>query len=82
MGIIMTFVPVLAILFIIVRKLLFGDPIDGWASQVCIITFVGGVQLFCMGIMGQYLSKMYSEVKRRPHYIIQETNGEEVELNK
>ena len=82
MGIIMTFVSVLAIIFIIVRKLLFGDPVDGWASQVCIITFVGGVQLFCMGIMGQYLSKMYSEVKKRPHYIIQETNGEEVELNK
>jgi len=49
---------------------------------VCIITFVGGIQLFCMGIMGQYLSKMYSEVKRRPHYIIQETNEDGVERNR
>ena len=82
LGIIMTFVSLLAIVFIVVRKLLFGDPVDGWASTVCIITFVGGIQLFCMGIMGQYLSKMYSEVKNRPHYIIQETNGVDVELNK
>ena len=82
LGIIMTFVSLLAIVFIIVRKLIFGDPVDGWASTVCIITFVGGIQLFCMGITGQYLSKMYSEVKNRPHYIIQETNCEDVELNK
>lgn len=82
LGMFMTLVSVAAILFIIVRKLLFGDPVDGWASTVCIITFVGGIQLFCMGIMGQYMSKMYSEVKNRPRYIIQETNGEAVELNK
>lgn len=82
LGILMTFVSVLAIVFIVVRKLLFGDPVDGWASTVCIITFVGGIQLFCMGIMGQYLSKMYSEIKNRPHYIIQETNSEDVEWNK
>jgi len=82
LGLIMTFVSMLAIVFIIVRKLLFGDPVDGWPSLVCIITFVSGIQLFCMGIMGQYMSKMYSEVKRRPHYIIQESNGENVEFNK
>ena len=41
------------------RKLIFGDPVSGWPSLVCIITFVGGIQLFCMGIMGQYLSKAY-----------------------
>lgn len=81
LGIGMTGISFLAILFIIIRKAIFGDPVDGWASTVCIITFVGGVQLFCMGIMGQYLSKMYSEIKNRPHYIIQETNGEEVKLN-
>lgn len=81
LGIGMTGFSFLAILFIIIRKLMFGDPVDGWASTVCIITFVGGVQLFCMGIMGQYMSKMYSEVKNRPHYIIQETNGEKVKLN-
>ena len=82
LGILLTFVSAVAIIFIIVRKLLFGDPVDGWASQVCIITFIGGIQLFCMGIMGQYLAKMYSEVKNRPRYIIQETNGEDVQLNK
>ncbi len=82
LGLFMTVVSMIAIIFIIVRKLLFGDPVDGWASQVCIITFVGGIQLFCMGIMGHYLAKLYSEVKRRPHYIIQESNIEGIERNK
>ena len=65
------------ILFIVVRKILFGDPVAGWPSLVCIITFIGGVQLFCMGIMGQYLAKTYMEVKKRPHFIIAETNVED-----
>lgn len=81
-GILMTGISFLAIAVIVIRKLMFGDPVDGWASTVCIITFVGGIQLFCMGIMGQYMSKMYSEVKNRPRYIIQETNGESVIMNK
>jgi len=81
LGIGMTGLSFLAIVFIIVRKLVFGDPVVGWASTACIITFVGGIQLFCIGIMGQYMSKMYSEVKNRPHYIIQDTNGENVKLN-
>ena len=82
LGFIMTLISFVAIIFIIVRKLMFGDPVDGWASTVCIVTFVGGIQLFCMGIMGQYMAKMYSEVKDRPRYIIQETNGEDVIFNK
>ena len=82
LGMLMTGISILAVLFIIIRKLIFGDPVAGWASQVCIITFVGGIQLFCMGIMGEYMAKLYSEVKKRPHYIIQETNAEKVELNK
>lgn len=82
LGFIMTLISFVAIIFIIVRKLMFGDPVDGWASTVCIVTFVGGIQLFCMGIMGQYMAKMYSEVKNRPRYIIQETNGEDVIYNK
>ena len=82
LGIFMTFVSFLAIVFIIVRKLMFGDPVSGWPSLACIITFVGGIQLFCMGIMGQYLSKTYMEVKKRPHYVIQITNDEEAERNK
>ena len=82
LGLLMTVISVLAVIFIVVRKLLFGDPVDGWASQVCIITFVGGIQLFCIGIMGQYLSRVYSEVKKRPHYIIQEANMEDIKYNK
>ena len=73
-GLFMTGVSFLAILFVVVRKLIFGDPVAGWASMVCIITLIGGVQLFCMGIMGQYISKTYTEVKKRPHYIVAESN--------
>ncbi len=56
----------------IFRKLVFGDPVSGWPSLVCIISLVSGVQLFCLGILGQYLSKTYMEVKRRPIYLIKE----------
>ncbi len=52
---------------------MFGDPTSGWPSMVCIMFFIGGVQLLCLGIMGQYLSKTYLEVKRRPIYIVSET---------
>ncbi|MDD6058046.1 MAG: glycosyltransferase family 2 protein [Clostridiales bacterium] len=76
-GVLLTFVSFAAILFVILRRLIFGDPVEGWASLVCIITFIGGVQLFCMGIMGQYLSKTYLETKKRPHFIIAETNAED-----
>ena len=54
------------IIFIIVRKLIFGDPVSGWPSLVCIILLVGGIQFFCTGILGQYLAKAYMEVKKRP----------------
>lgn len=77
-GMLMTFVSFVAIIFIVVRRLAFGDPVTGWASTVCIISFVGGIQLFCMGIMGQYISKTYLEVKKRPHYIVSETNREDM----
>ena len=56
----------------IFRKLVFGDPVSGWPSLVCIISLVSGVQLFCLGILGQYLSKTYMEVKKRPIYLIKE----------
>ncbi len=62
----------LMIVFIIVRKLLFGDPVSGWPSLVCIILMVSGVQCFCIGIVGQYLAKTYMEVKRRPIYLVRE----------
>lgn len=79
MGFIMTIVAFLALVFVFVRRLLFGDPVAGWASTICIILFIGGIQLLCMGIIGQYLAKTYLEVKRRPHYIVSETNAPHAE---
>ena len=73
MGILFCFVAFIIIIFIIVRTLMFGDPTSGWPSMVCIMFFIGGVQLLCLGIMGQYLSKTYLEVKKRPIYIVEET---------
>lgn len=78
-GIFMTIVSFIAVVFIIIRKTIFGDPVDGWASTVCVITFIGGIQLFCMGIMGQYIAKMYMEVKKRPHYIVKDCNRSDVD---
>lgn len=77
MGLLATMFSFVMILFIVIRKLLYGDPVSGWASQVCIIIFIGGLQLFCMGIMGQYISKTYLETKRRPQYIIAESNKQD-----
>lgn len=71
-GIFFTLLAFLAIVFIIVRTLVFGDPTSGWPSMACIIVFVAGVQLFCIGVVGQYLSKVYLEVKDRPIYIVKE----------
>jgi hypothetical protein len=77
MGILFCVMAFVLILFIIVKTLAFGDPVAGWPSTACIILFVGGVQLFCVGILGQYLAKTYLEVKGRPIYICKETNIEE-----
>ena len=73
LGIIFCVIAFLAIVFIIIKTLVYGDPTAGWPSLACIIVFVSGVQLFCMGVIGQYLSKTYLEVKNRPIYIIKET---------
>ncbi len=62
----------LMIIFVVVRALLFGDPTSGWPSLVCIILLVSGVQLLCIGAIGQYLEKTYLEVKKRPIYIVKE----------
>lgn len=60
------------IIFTIVRKAVFGDPTSGWPSLVCIISLISGVQLFCLGIVGEYLAKTYMEVKKRPIYLVKE----------
>ena len=72
-GLIFCLVALIAIIFIIVKTLVYGDPTAGWPSMACIIVFVSGIQLFTIGIIGQYLSKTYLEVKKRPIYIIKET---------
>lgn len=73
-GILMTLVSFIFLIIIVVRRLIWGDPVAGWASTICVIIFIGGLQLFCLGIIGQYLAKTYMETKNRPHYIISETN--------
>lgn len=78
-GIIFCVLAFVMILFIIVRTVLFGDPTSGWPSLVCIIFLCSGVQLFCMGVLGQYLAKTYMEVKHRPVYIVRETEQDEAE---
>jgi glycosyltransferase involved in cell wall biosynthesis len=67
----------IALLFVFIRALVFGDPVAGWPSMICIILFLGGVQLLGIGILGQYLAKTYLEVKNRPQYVLQEKNVNE-----
>lgn len=72
LGILFCFAAFIFMAFIFIRALIYGDPVAGWPSMMCIISFIGGVQLLCIGIMGQYMSKMYMEVKNRPKYLIKE----------
>lgn len=72
LGVLFCFLAFILIIFIIVRSFFWSDPTPGWQSMVCIISLVSGVQLLCMGIMGQYLSKTYLEVKNRPKYLVKE----------
>lgn len=76
-GFLFCVISFIMILVIIVKTLIYGDPVGGWPSTVCIIFMVSGIQLFCIGIMGQYLSKTYLETKGRPIYIIKETSDSE-----
>ena len=76
-GLIFCLISFIFILVIVVKTLIYGDPVSGWPSMVCIVFMVGGIQLFCMGIMGQYLSKTYLETKNRPIYILREDSDEE-----
>lgn len=71
-GILSCIIAFILMLYIIGRTLLFGDPVSGWPSMVSLMLFLGGVQLFCMGILGQYLAKTYLETKKRPVYILKE----------
>ena len=71
-GVLMCVIAAIAIIFIVARALMFGDPTSGWPSLACIIIFIGGLQLFCIGVLGQYLAKTYLETKERPIYICKE----------
>lgn len=75
-GIIFCLIAFIMIIIIIIKTIVLGDPTTGWPSMACIIFLVSGVQLLCIGVIGEYLSKMYLEVKKRPIYIIKESNLE------
>ena len=75
-GLLVCLVAVVALVVVLVKTLAFGDPVNGWPSMVCIILFLGGIQLLTMGIMGQYLAKTYLETKKRPIYILAEQSEE------
>ena len=79
LGIFLTIFSFLMVIFSIIRKEIFGDPVAGWPSLACIIIFIAGLQFLCMGIMGKYIAKTYLEVKNRPHYIVSETNKDHVD---
>lgn len=72
LGVVFCVLALILIIVTIIRKILFGDPTSGWPSLVCIISLISGVQLFCLGIVGQYLAKTYMEVKHRPVFIIKD----------
>lgn len=72
-GIVFCLIAFILIIVIVVKTLVWGDPVGGWPSMTCIMFLIGGLQLFCTGIIGEYLSKTYLETKKRPIYIIKET---------
>ena len=76
-GVIFCLAAFVGIIFVVVRALIFGDPTAGWPSMVCIMLLCSGVQLFCLGIVGEYLAKTYLEVKHRPIYIVAETEEDQ-----
>ena len=77
LGLLFCVIAFAAAVFIIIRQLVFGNAAYGWSSMVCILLGVSGIQLFCIGILGQYLSKTYLETKKRPIYIVKEQSNED-----
>lgn len=72
-GMFFCLIAFITIIFIVVKTLIYGDPVSGWPSLACLVVFLGGIQLFFLGIIGVYLSKIYTEVKQRPVYLTKET---------
>ncbi len=75
-GLFASFLSFVALVVIVVRRLVFGDAVAGWASQVCVVVFMGGIQLLFLGILGQYIARIYTETKRRPVFIIAHSNDD------
>jgi hypothetical protein len=71
-GFLFCLISILLILFIVIRTLIWGDPTSGWPSLVCIIFLIAGVQMFSIGILGQYIAKAYIEAKKRPIFIVKD----------
>lgn len=80
LGIVFAFLSFIGLIFVVVRTLIYGDPVAGWPSMMSIILFIGGIQLFCMGILGIYISKIYLQVKQRPIFICSDSNIEDMKL--
>ena len=79
-GIIFAFFSFIGLVFVVIRAVIFGDPVAGWPSMISIILLIGGVQLICIGILGIYLSKVYLEVKKRPIFICSDSNIKDIKL--
>ncbi len=73
-GVILSLLAFIALIFIITRRLIFGDAVQGWASMICVMLLLGGIQLLFMGVLGHYMAKTYLETKKRPIFIPDETN--------
>ncbi|HEN9415784.1 TPA: glycosyltransferase family 2 protein [Streptococcus agalactiae] len=76
-GLLSFFISLIGIIFVVVRKLLYGGSVDGWASIIVVILLMGGLQLFCIGILGKYVAKIFLETKKRPNYILKEWSKNE-----
>lgn len=81
LGVVVAIASFILVIWSIVRELT-GGTVPGWASMTCIIAFLGGVQLICMGVLGEYIGKIYMEVKGRPRYIVSERTGDKETANK
>lgn len=75
LGMLFMFISLAGIATLAIRQLVYNNSVAGWTSMICIILLIGGIQLFCLGVMGQYMAKMYMEIKRRPHYIVSEKSN-------
>jgi glycosyltransferase involved in cell wall biosynthesis len=78
LGIVISTIAFVYLVFVIVKTVLFGDPVAGYPSMISIILFMGGIQLIVLGIIGEYVGRIFYEAKRRPDYLVSEYNGEKI----